>query len=39
MDLEMITYENTNTIQELIDKSVNLYFDRDILRYELDNVI
>ena len=35
----MITYENTNTIQELIDKSVNLYFDRDILRYELDNVI
>lgn len=36
---EAISYENTHTMQELVDKSVALYYDRDILRYEINDEI
>ena len=39
MILETITYENTHTIQELMEKSVAAYSQRDILRYEREDVI
>ena len=39
MILETITYENTHTIQELMEKSVAAYSERDILRYEREDVI
>ena len=37
--METITYENTHTIQELMEKSVEAYSQRDILRYEIEDVI
>ncbi len=39
MLFDTITYENTHTIQELMDHSVAAYADRDILRYEREDVI
>lgn len=39
MILDTITYENTHTVQELMEKSVEAYRQRDILRYEVQDVI
>lgn len=36
---ETISYDNTHTIQELADRSFEAYSDRDILRYEREDVI